>query len=439
MNNYMKNIGFERFLAWFVFLYFIRILLDRLLALYNILIGRTILDYRIFDISDWLINYKGGFIRRGLMGQILWEIEQLHLYDVRMAISIICLFASIVLLFLVLRVFKEEGWSFLILPTGFIFGFTLFRLGGRRDMLSLLLTYVLFFLFEYIVYRPGKKSVGWLLFYLISLFQILMHEASFFYVFPILMLTYLMELKKNQKSFCKNSLLCLLHFVPIFLTMAAVCLFKGDPLTAEIIWNSWEKVFSSFPCNSDTTVIGEGVDALTWGTKDTFVNHLKASYIGSHSPSYMLIPLSIFNLLASYLLVSRINTVDMGIIRKRQMNNVLMSNILLIQFIAMIPMFTILSCDWGRTIPYWLLSSMFFYHIYKNEKIDFLCLTKVSQKIQKGISQNRILSNNYTYIILTLLTPIPWSGAPFDFANTFQQGMIKFLQNDLDHFIAFFS
>lgn len=28
------------------------------------------LDYTNFTISDWMINYEGGFVRRGLIGQI---------------------------------------------------------------------------------------------------------------------------------------------------------------------------------------------------------------------------------------------------------------------------------------------------------------------------------------------------------------------------------
>ena len=29
-------------------------------------------DYKSFEISDWLINYEGGFVRRGVMGEIIY-------------------------------------------------------------------------------------------------------------------------------------------------------------------------------------------------------------------------------------------------------------------------------------------------------------------------------------------------------------------------------
>lgn len=438
MKNYIKNISWERVLAWLVFLLFIRFLFDRLRASYSIIMGKTSIDYCTFDISDWLINYEGGFIRRGILGQILLEFEHFHLYDVRIAITIICFITSFAILLLLIRIFKEEGWSMLIIPTGFVLGFTIFGLGGRRDLLSLLLTYLIFFLFMKINTHTGRRTVWWLLFYLFSVLQIIIHEASFFYTFPILLLFLFQKNRNSRWTLSKNCKACLLQFIPIIITMAIVCISKGDQKSAETIWNSWNNVFANFPYQGDTTIIGAGVEALSWETQETFVNHLKAGYLGVNSPSFLRIPLVLFNILAAYILVSHINTVDMGIYRKKQMDNVLMSNVLIIQFVAMIPMFTVLSCDWGRKIPYWLLTSLFFYHLFKSEKNEIMNdLTKASHNIQNLISNNSILRNQYTYILLVLLSPIPGACAPFDSANTFQQGIITTWQSTINNLITF--
>ena len=438
MIKYIKTIYCQRVLAWLVFLLYAKFSIDRLRYSFSIILGKSTIDYNTFDISDWLINYESGFIRRGIMGQILWNIEQFHLYDVRMAITIICVASSFAILFLVYRVFKEEGWSFLIIPTGFIFGFTIFGLGGRRDLLSLLITYAIFYSFKNIFSRTDKRHLWWFVFYSISILQILIHEASFFYTFPILMLFLFLKNKDDQLSFRKNCTTGILQFIPIFIAMAIVCIFKGNQETANIIWNSWNKIFIAFPDNDNTTSIGDGVNALSWGAQETFINHLKAGYIGTNSPSFIRIPIVLFNILAAYLLVTRINTIDMGIYKNKQMNHVLMSNVLLIQVVAMIPMFTVLSCDWGRTIPYWLLSSLFFYHIFKDEKIEFLHhLTKTSQITQNYISYNPLLRNKYTYLLLVLLSPIPGACAPFDSANTFQQGFIVTFQSILNNLITY--
>ncbi len=428
MKRYLK-INSECISAWLVFLLFFKFILDRMKFSFSVIIGRNTLDYGTFDISDWLINYEGGFVRRGLIGHLLWAMEQYHLYDVRVLITIIVFLTSMAILLLIVRIFIKEGWSILIIPTGMLLGFTLFGLGGRRDMLSLLLTYVLFMLLKYSTTNNGRNVIWSFLFYVISILQILIHEASFFYTFPIMLLFAYQYMKNKKLTISKISMICLLYFMPILTTMIITCIFKGDSLIAAIIWNSWKDVFINYPCYSGTAEIGAGVEALSWGAQETFLNHLKAGYIGVNTPSYMRIVVVIFNLVVTYFLVSRIDTVNMGLYKKKHMDKVLMSNILLVQFVVMIPMFTVLSCDWGRTIPYWIISSLFFYHFFKDSEMNFpIVLTKISQSIQKSISGNVLLSNNYTYIVLALLVPIPACCAPFDSANTIQQGIYQVLK-----------
>ncbi len=427
MKRYLK-LNCEYISAWLVFLVFFKFILDRVKLGYSVIIGRKTLDYGTFDISDWLINYEGGFVRRGLMGHLLWGVEQYHLYDVRILITIIVFLTSIAILILMIRIFIKEGWSLLIIPTGIVLGFTVFGLGGRRDMLSLLLTYCLFLLLKHSI-NNGRNLLCWFMFYVISILQILIHEASFFYTFPIMFIFIYQYLKNKRLNISKRSMICLLFFMPIVIAMVIACIFKGDSRIAAIIWDSWNEVFINYPCHSGTEEIGAGVEALSWGAQETFFNHLKAGYIGVNTPSYMRIVIVLFNFLVTYLLVSRINTVDMGLYKKKHMDKVLMSNVLLIQFAFMIPMFTVLSCDWGRTIPYWIISSLFFYHIFKDSEMYFpIILTRVSLNIQKYISRNIMLSNNYTYIVLALLVPIPACCAPFDSANTIQQGIYQVLK-----------
>lgn len=43
-------------------------------------------DYVRYEVSDWLINYQGGFVRRGLIGELLLQLEHIRPYNVRHAI-----------------------------------------------------------------------------------------------------------------------------------------------------------------------------------------------------------------------------------------------------------------------------------------------------------------------------------------------------------------
>ena len=428
MHNLIKSITFERLFSWVVFLLFARVCMGN--SCYSS-------DYFGYGISDFLINYEGGFVRRGILGEFLWLIEQIHLFDVRIAIMVLCIVSSISILSILLMVFKKEGWPLLLIPTGFCIGFTFLNLGGRRDFLSLLMTFCIFICFKKIITYTVRRYIWWGIFYILSVFQILMHEASFFYTFPILMLLHLKVNRISHDNVGKSLITCLLFFLPIVLTMLIVCIFKGDHNCADAIWASWQEVFTAYPSDMENVKMGAGVSALTWNAAETFRKHLWWSYIGIESPSYWRIIIVLCIFIATYYLVTRINTIDMGVYKKKAMNSFLMSNVLLFQFIPMLPLFTILSCDWGRTIPYWVISSLFFYHIYKKENNYFpMFLSIISHKIQTFISSSNILRSSYTYSLLVLLTPVPNCTAPFDYENTFQQLFINILLNKIHQIVT---
>ena len=428
--------NYEKAFSWFVFLLFcVATCLNsfgKLLQAYSLLPG-----YQSWEISEWLINYEGGFVRRGLFGQLLWSIEQWFPYDIRVAVIGICIITSAIFLYIIFRVFKKEGWALLIIPTGFCLGFTLFNLWGRRDYISLMLMFALFLLFRHVLSHP-RKWLGWVAFYVLSALQLLIHEASFFYTVPILMLYGFHHLLGQRQSVAKSLCTCILQFLPVILVMAAVCIFKGNENVAQVIWDSWAPVIGRY--QADTSSMGWGVSALTWSPELIFPSHFSTSLMGDVSPAVWRIPLVIFNLLTAYYLVTRLNAVDMGLYRPKPMNHVLMSNVALIQFIAMLPMFTVLSCDWGRTIPYWVISSCLFYYVFKQEPVSFASyLTKTSSRIQGWISNSKVLSSPFTYILLVLLAPVPTYNAPLDHINTFQQRFFTIILDIFNQIASYFA
>ncbi len=376
--------------------------------------------FQSWGISDWLINYEGGFVRRGLLGQLLIELEKIHLYDVRIAITLICVVFSLVILFILLQVFKKQGWSLLIIPTGLCLGFIFMNYWGRRDMLSLTMTFVIFYIYKMAVSRP-RGWLPWGTFHLLSVLQILIHEASFFYTFPILMLHNFYRLRSQHHTVGASTGWCLLHFMPVLMTMGLVCLFKGDQQMAESVWASWAAVFNTYQPKASAE-IGLSVKALGWDAMETFYNHFYTGYIGCHAPRLWRIPLALLNLPITYLLVTRLNSVKTGIYPQRAMNHTAMSDIVLVQFFALLPMYTVLSCDWGRTLPYLVISSVFFFHLFNQERPLFSRrLSRVSARLQDGISAIKPKHLAIAYILLVLLAPIPRYYAPLDTTNTFQQ------------------
>ncbi len=427
-----KRVNCELLFSWFVFLLFFffscKTSWERLenCGFFNP-------SYQSWEISEWLINYQGGFVRRGIIGQLLWTLEQWFPFDIRVTVTAFCIISTMIILYVILRIFRRQGWALLIIPTGFCLGFTMFSTWARRDHLSLMLTYGLFLLFRHAINNP-RKWTAWTAFYLVAALQLLIHEASFFYTFPILMLYCFHYSRSRQESISSSVTTCLMRFLPVLLVMAAVCLFKGNESTAQCVWASWEPVISNY--QADAATIGNGVGALGWDARVIFPYHLVTSLVGQTNPSGWRIPLVLFNLLAGYFLLTRLNAVNMGVYRTRQMDHTLMSDVAVIQFITLLPMFTILSCDWGRTLPYWIISSLFFYHTFKDEQVAFAPqLTRLSTAVQQFITGNRFMRSPCTYILLVLLAPVPSYFAPLDHINTIQQRICLWFA-DIIHPIA---
>ena len=94
-----------------------------------------------FDVGEWLINYQGGFVRRGIFGEIL-----LHLFNlsepmagyVLVSVQVFLYLAIITFLFLFIRS-KMYSWSSITLCCSPAVGFFIFNNSGltRKELLGL--------------------------------------------------------------------------------------------------------------------------------------------------------------------------------------------------------------------------------------------------------------------------------------------------------------
>ena len=76
------------------------------------------LNYSDWQYADWLINYQAGFVRRGLIGEILFHIHQI--FYIRLDILIFFFVSSLYLLFSIflfksLRYLENSNIDLLIL------------------------------------------------------------------------------------------------------------------------------------------------------------------------------------------------------------------------------------------------------------------------------------------------------------------------------------
>lgn len=384
-------------------------------------------SYRLWDISEWLINYEGGFVRRGLDGQMLYWLYNLHPFDVIFAIKSIVCICSVLMLYLVFKIFKKQGWSLTILLLGCSLFYLIFQLTGRRDIFLLLCVFCLFFCYKNYIFHTRKWLWG-SLFVLLSVFVLLSHEAFVFCSFPIMVVYALSFLynKDIKPSGVRTYIRLFGIFIPAFLTFLLVTYHKGNAEIAREIWASWAPLFRAYP---DTELPfdslmqrgGSGVNALGWETIRTMKVHflinttgidvdylVNDSAIPTFKPNFNTL-LFFWIYIATYYLVTHLNTVKIGwwhLSNEPQTSRI--SQVLLVQFVFMLPMFTVLSCDYGRTFPYWVLSSLFALHVFGDLRLPLVA--HISAKIE-GLFPQSPLRSKILFAVCFFLYPF-WSHSP---------------------------
>lgn len=218
------------------------------------------------------------------------------------------------------------------------------------------------------------------------------------------------EKKQWHKIFCSLAI----PFLPALITMSLVCFFKGDEATANAIWQSWDDAFRNYPDGLNdyqhtADNIGYGVGALAWKTMTTVRFHLSLNLFHGTpiraltAQDYAVFPLLVWLFVATFYMVTHINSIKIAAYRLAgapQATRIM--SVLLLQFVFMLPMFTVLSCDYGRTIPYWVFSSLFALHVFGD--LEWHSVERIAAKATHAMS-GPLLSSAAFFLAVSLLIP----------------------------------
>lgn len=201
-----------------------------LLLLYSV-IRRIVLGYTKEDwnIAEWLINYQGGFVRRGLTGQALFDLYnhfEISPYTVILLISGLA-FVGLVVFFVIN--FRKRGLhlSILLYPF-FLGGLIIDNIWVRKDVVIVLIFILLIYLATWNSASSKKTGAGILkLFALNMVFSLglLIHEELGFLAFPILFLIFFNS-QRERFSAIKSALLSILKLVPSLIVFFSVHLLQ---------------------------------------------------------------------------------------------------------------------------------------------------------------------------------------------------------------------
>ena len=188
-----------------------------------------------YTFTDWLINYEGGFVRRGLLGQIVFELSKLLNIQIKFLILIfqISIYLIYFLLFFLLLSKRETNFFWLLIifsPISFLYPMAELEALGRKDIFVI----TSFLIFSIINYR----SLSSLLFSFIFIFTLscLIHEITFFYIFHYLFVFYV-----KNKIFI-NQKLNIKHYLVSFLSLGVLLylnLYLHNFVVIEDIVNSY--------------------------------------------------------------------------------------------------------------------------------------------------------------------------------------------------------
>lgn len=373
-----------------------------------------------FEYSEFLINFQGGFVRRGLLGEILYQVYSLFsnpAISIISLISIICFTAFFLVLIFFLYKFYKHKYCWWILFSPLFLGFTYYIV--RKD-------YILYCVLIGTLYllRNVRPSTTIRLFagMLITL-GLFFHEAFIFWGFPIYAL--LLLSKPHHK---------LLRWALIIIPLLVVILFsffKGSPEVSNQIVESWSSIIQG---NALKNIDDNSIGALSWDTLNTFLFHLKKN-VNSAQGGYGIVVLPLF-LLAGYYMFSNFLFVFSKRSESDKNGKFAISLVYSLLIICMIPMFTILSCDTGRNFQYISVATFATFLIIPNNDIIKAFPNWYKVLIQKFNGRiDSILPPNKGLLIIMLLF-IGISPDFFSFLSCWDYSIVGTITNLIIKFIA---
>ena len=108
-----------------------------------------------YILGDWLINYEGGFSRRGFLGEVILYLKSFINFDIINLTFVIVITFYLIFIYLLIKLISKSNINFLIAlfifsPTTFLFNFYDPLAIGRKEFLFLL------FIVFYLLYNQNK-------------------------------------------------------------------------------------------------------------------------------------------------------------------------------------------------------------------------------------------------------------------------------------------
>ena len=350
-NNFLKTNYFKFYLI-LIFLFSV------------LLLSQKFLYPTDWTTSEWLINYQGGFVRRGLIGEFLLIIHDISAINLRYLVFYFEITILLIFLLLIFKFLQNIYLNNLLIFLFFCPIFLIYPLAEnevlvRKEylLLSIYLFYLIlllrnsyFFFLIILVFMPTMNLV-WdgMIFYI------------FFFVFSFFCKK---DLKRNEIIFF------ILSFIPYLISLFFILVSKSDPI-------GFEKMCISINENCFGAMFALD-KTLIWNI-EYVTSRFKIEYLLTH----LLIIIFCFSPIIFYSYHDNFK-ISFG---KISVNKTLLK--LNLFLIASIFLFMLIGYDWGRWINIgysFLILTIFF--LIKNSNIDFY-KNKISIFFDEFLINNR--------------------------------------------------
>jgi len=245
------------------------------------------------SISEWLINYQGGFTRRGLGGEVVIFFSRLFEITLRQSIMIVQLTIHTLYLVLVYHYIKELKINLIQLFALYTPIFLLYPVAelealGRKE--SLLFLFFISFLF-FSAQKFHKSIINNQIFFIAPIVCLIWEQFVLFFPFIAVVLIFKNDLKTFKESFQKLLLIffpSILTFIYIFITPLSI---EGHDIMCKYNINEFgEKCYMSAAMLTSSTI---HFDTLWIHDKATFANYFR--YIMIFIVGFLPLNILIFN------------------------------------------------------------------------------------------------------------------------------------------------
>lgn len=283
-----------------------------------------------YSITDYLINWQSGFVRRGLYGEMLYRYSLLtDLSPLTILIPIIiCAYIGVAVW--LLKLCRARGVKWWIVFSSVLCGFVYYL--ERKDFLLYILVFLSFSIINSV--KPSlRRNIGISFILILGLF---IHEAFFFWGVPVMLF-----LLSGERRLKRLNIAIGIGLTVLFLIL---CMYKGDASNAIGIYNSWNDLL---PLPADWKDCG-ALEALSWDIYDTALYHFRSNFY-SVSFQWMTVILRLATFVVFYILITNYffffsYTHFKGMPQKRDV----ISGWFLLIAVFMSPYWIFLSDDWGR-------------------------------------------------------------------------------------------